>query len=393
MKRYFEQASAQWVRYSDYEWKKDGKGYDVNNDAPGYDSIYIPDIDLKIQAERIIFPLLSKDEFSTVLYLGNKDSVSRKNGLFVGSSTRKPCTFELKNDTISTEEFDQFRVGPITEFYVDKDCKISTDPKRIEKIKQTFEFKNWTHDIGLLTAEWRVKSDLTLTGTTRYRVRIADSVTVTLNNVAIYNSLTCDGTATIILAANSNNLVRVSTNYTHGFMNGGAGTTLTIEGSGELTADMSQDRDRAGIGGNNGNIIIKSGTITALGGHGGAGIGASRTGTTGKITITGGNITAIGGAFAAGIGTGDDWWYSDIGEVPSHCGDIEITGGTIIAKGGNSGAGIGTGYHSICGTITISNSVDSVFAYKGSNANSIGTGNGGICGAVIIEDSTRVILH
>ena len=26
MKRYFEQASAQWVRYSDYEWKKDGKG-------------------------------------------------------------------------------------------------------------------------------------------------------------------------------------------------------------------------------------------------------------------------------------------------------------------------------------------------------------------------------
>ena len=26
MKQYFEQASAQWVRYSDYEWKKDGKG-------------------------------------------------------------------------------------------------------------------------------------------------------------------------------------------------------------------------------------------------------------------------------------------------------------------------------------------------------------------------------
>ena len=367
-------------------------GYDVDQETPGYDSLSIPDLDLKVFAERKIMPELSNDLYSTVIYLGQNGIINRNYGFFVGDSTRKPCLFQIKDDTIITEAIDNFKAGPIRDFCLDKNGKLNFTPKRSDNIKQTFVFRNWTYDLSLLTTDWTAKDDITITGTTGRRIRIADGVTLTLNNVAIYNSFVCNGNATIVLAPDSKNLVRVSTDYTHGFMNGGQGTTLIIEGSGELTADMSNDRDRAGIGGNNGDIIIKGGTITALGGHGGAGIGASRTGTTGKISIIGGNITAVGGMYAAGIGTGDFWWYDD-GDISSRCGDIVITGGAVVARGGVEGAGIGSGRLSDCGTITISSSVDSVITYRGYNANSIGSGNGGTCEAVIIEEGAKVIQN
>lgn len=368
-------------------------GYDVDQETPGYDSLSIPDLDLKIFAERKIMPELSNDLYSTVIYLGQNGIINRNYGFFVGDSTRKPCLFQIKDDTIITEAIDNFKAGPIRDFCLDKNGKLNFTPKRSDNIKQTFVFSNWTYDLSLLTTDWTAKNDITVTGSTVYRIMIADGVTITLNNVAVYNSFTCNGNATVVLAPGSNNLVRVSKDYTNGFVNGGQGTTLTIEGSGELTSDMSEDRDRAGIGGNNGDIIIKGGTITALGGHGGAGIGASRTGTTGKISIIGGNITAVGGKYAAGIGTGDYWWYVD-GDISSRCGDIVITGGAVVARGGVEGAGIGSGRLSDCGKITISCSVDSVIAYKGDNAdNSIGAGSDGTCEDIIIEEGAKVYQY
>ncbi|MBR5707068.1 MAG: hypothetical protein IKX55_05805 [Bacteroidaceae bacterium] len=368
-------------------------GYDVDQETPGYDSLSIPDLDLKIFAERKIMPELSNDLYSTVIYLGQNGIINRNYGFFVGDSTRKPCLFQIKDDTIITELLDNFKTGPIRDFCLNKNGQFSFIPKRSDNIKQRCVFSNWTYDLSLLTTDWTANNDITITGSTGRRIRIADGVTLTLNNVAIYNSFVCNGNATIVLAPDSKNLVRVSTDYTHGFMNGGQGTTLTIEGSGELTSDMSCDRDRAGIGGNNGDIIIKGGTITALGGHGGAGIGASRTGTTGKISIIGGNITAVGGMYAAGIGTGDYWWYHD-GDISSRCGDIVITGGAVVARGGVEGAGIGSGRLSDCGKITISCSVDSVIAYKGYNAdNSIGAGSDGTCEDIIIEEGAKVYQY
>lgn len=368
-------------------------GYDVDQETPGYDSLSIPDLDLKVFAERRIMPELSNDSYSTVIYLGQNGIINRKSGFFVGDSKRKPCLFQIKDDTIITELLDNFKAGPIRDFCLDKNGKLNFTPKRSDNIKQTFVFRNWTYDLSLLTTDWTAKNDITVTGSTVYRIMIADGVTITLNNVAVYNSFTCNGNATVVLAPGSNNLVRVSKDYTNGFVNGGQGTTLTIEGSGELTSDMSEDRDRAGIGGNNGDIIIKGGTITALGGHGGAGIGASRTGTTGKISIIGGNITAVGGKYAAGIGTGDYWWYDD-GDISSRCGDIEITGGAVVARGGAEGAGIGSGRLSDCGKITIRCSVDSVIAYKGYDAdNSIGAGSAGTCEDIIIEEGAKVYQY
>jgi hypothetical protein len=192
---------------------------------------------------------------------------------------------------------------------------------------------------------------------------------------------------------------------------GGPGTTLTITGSGSLTAQGGVEA--AGIGTDRieddelsfGNIVINGGTVTATGGKEGAGIGtgladgeyASASITCGDITINGGTVTAIGGLYGAGIGTGPT--MSDGGSASITCGDITINGGTVTATGGDYGPGIGTGVFlkygsesasNRCGNITIGAGVTSVTATKGGSysPNSIGKGyaQGGTqtCGTVTI---------
>ena len=139
-----------------------------------------------------------------------------------------------------------------------------------------------------------------------------------------------------------------------------------------------------GIGGNSnancGNIIIKSGNITAQGLNG-AGIGSGPDNSCGTITITGGTINAQGNLLsgqAAGIGTGNN----------GECGDIVISGGTVTATGGQYSAGIGGGTSGYCSNITILNTVTAVTATKGEDGYcSIGLGDdddGAINGTVTI---------
>ena len=74
-------------------------------------------------------------------------------------------------------------------------------------------------------------------------------------------------------------------------------------------------------------MAISGGTVTAIGGKMGAGIGGGHNAGGGEVTITGGTVTANGGKLAAGIGGG----YEGRG-----C-DVTITGGTVIAKAGEQG--------------------------------------------------------
>ena len=179
-------------------------------------------------------------------------------------------------------------------------------------------------------------------------VTIPDGKTVVLSGVNISSgSITCSGNVTMILLGS--NSVTTATNEKAAIKIGGSGTTLTITGSGSLTAQ---------------------------GGQSAAGIGTDRNGTGGNIVINGGTVTATGGKFGAGIGTGRAQSGS------STCGDITINGGTVTATGGsNGGAGIGTGLSitsggsNTCGAITIGTGVTMVTATKGSGApNSIGNG-------------------
>lgn len=258
---------------------------------------------------------------------------------------------------------------------------------------------------------------------------------VTLLNVKLSisdtNPISCNGDVTITLMGEN---VLEATNYSnYSAINIAENKTLTIDGTGSLTASSYFG---AGIGGNryssSGNIVINGGTINATS-DSSAGIGASQSfdntiscgtitinggtinatsysgagigsgygffsidretnqkqgvpSSCGKITITGGTITAQSTANGAGIGSGF---------IYSQCDDIEITGGNITANGGSyGGAGIGSGFsNSSCGTITISGSNTVVTAKKTGNysgGSDIGAGRNSSCGTVTISGGATV---
>ena len=161
------------------------------------------------------------------------------------------------------------------------------------------------------------------------------------------------------------------------------GVTLTIMDSNSGINELnirnrsmnSSNGNGAAINTSDGTLVIQSGTVTATGGVGGAGIGGGSTGSGGTITITGGNVTANGGFIGAGIGGG----YDGSG------GNITITGGEVTANGGNSGAGIGGG-NGAGGNITITGG--EVTANGGTGSAGIGGGSYGAGGNTVITGGT-----
>ena len=246
---------------------------------------------------------------------------------------------------------------------------------------------------------------VTGTGCENTHLKIAAGATVILmgvTNTGITRNeniagIECLGDATIILEGT--NSVAGRENAPGIFIP--QGSTLTIQGSGSLTATggstsqtgtSSGNIGGAGIGGTMdiscGNIVIEGGTITATGTGHSAGIGSGDTNqaavTCGTITITGGNITATGGEYAAGIGSGHAY------KPANTCGDISISGSAQVkATGGTYAAGIGSGngnnyledgknftlYASSCGAISIEGGT--IEATGGDKAAGIGSGSYG----------------
>ena len=224
-----------------------------------------------------------------------------------------------------------------------------------------------------------------------YKITATSSVTIPAGKTVVLSGVTisgdqiaCSGDATIILMGS--NSVSAADN-TAAIKIGDSGTTLTITGSGSLTATGGKKGAGIGTGYANdasvagGNIEINGGTIYATGGMSSAAIGTgyaytdgSRSNTCGTITINGGSVTATGGDAAAGIGT------ASANGSSNECGAITINGGTVTATGGLRSAAIGTGStnnngSNTCGTITISTGVTSVTATMGKDSpNIIGKG-------------------
>ncbi len=243
----------------------------------------------------------------------------------------------------------------------------------------------------------------TLTG--NYKISIADGATVTLAGIIInggddwdtdWAGITCEGDATLVLADGTSNSVKPFRSQ-RAAISVPSGKTLSIQGSGSLTAEARENWGTgAGIGGDDlsdyGNIVITgAANVTAYGGGAGIGGGSSNGYLVagGNITIsTTGTVTAYGGEHSAGIGSGR------ANDADNSCGDILISKGTVVATGGNSAAGIGSGLSvssatSRCGTITIENTVTSVTATKGGDAyDCIGRGDNGTCGTVKFGDQT-----
>ena len=127
------------------------------------------------------------------------------------------------------------------------------------------------------------------------------------------------------------------------------GAAVSVSGNSSIELDgkntISSGMGHAGIekADDNGTMTIKddnnvSGSLTANGGFGGAGIGGGNGADGSDITISGGNVTANGGGHAAGIGGGS----SSI-SGGGNGSDITISGGNVTANGGTAGAGIGGG--------------------------------------------------
>ena len=256
---------------------------------------------------------------------------------------------------------------------------------------------------------------VTSTGGENTQLKIAAGATVILMGVtntgiteaANIAGIECLGDATIILEGT--NSVAGRENAPGIFIP--KGSTLTIRGSGSLTATGGSTSQTgsgfvniggAGIGGTMdiscGNIVIEGGTITATGTGHSAGIGSGDGGSCGDITITGGNITAQGSGWAAGIGSGHAY------QAANTCGDISISGSAkVTATGGAKAAGIGSGngnnysegddnftlYVSSCDAISITGGT--IEATGGNLAAGIGSGSYGKFTSIsITKDITRV---
>ena len=245
-------------------------------------------------------------------------------------------------------------------------------------------------------------------------IKIADGASVRFKDATIKPTtgsstaaIVCAGDATIILEGTND--VQGNDNAKAGVQVGPEGKTLTIDGSGKLTAES---RYGAGIGSSSnetcGDILIRNGDITAVSVHGAAiGGGAAKEGSIskcGNITISGGKVVAnseIGAAIGSGATTDENTTSN------SSCGDILITDGEIEATTTSDdarlGAAIGTGrpYNGYgivsCGKIKITGGKVTATAGKadvGSTAAAIGTAfakhGSTTCGDIIIEDGIIV---
>ena len=214
-------------------------------------------------------------------------------------------------------------------------------------------------DLSTLTSDYIAQDNNILTGTLagNYKITIADNANVELKDVTInggnnsstnWAGLTCDGNATITISG-TNTVMGFYYKYP-GIQAGKTGTTLTINGTGTLTAtggDFAAGIGSGYDGASCGHITISGGTVNASSSMNGASIGSGFKGSScGAITISGGTVNASSASNGAGIGSG----YAN-----SSCGNITISGGTVNASSASNGAGIGSGFSgSSCGAITIS---------------------------------------
>ena len=186
------------------------------------------------------------------------------------------------------------------------------------------------------TGSVRLVNGMTLTGTggKNTSVSIADGANVTFNNVTIpnvnntsdrNNAVQCEGDATIFFEGTSEVDNSSRTDYPALFVP--ENKTLTIIGTGSLTAKGGKYAPGIGSGINNGgHIVINSGTVTATGGDYCAGIGSSRY-PCGDITIanTVTCVTATAGSGAPNaIGSTNHWTYSSTSSTSGTCGTIYI---------------------------------------------------------------------
>ena len=142
------------------------------------------------------------------------------------------------------------------------------------------------------------------------------------------------------------------------YVNSSSKLTLLLDGKNILREGLRFDNPR-----DDAYLIIDSntnGSLVARGNKQESGIGAGAWQNGGNIEIKGGNITAIGGDRGAGIGNGYAY-YSSVK-------NIKISGGTVTTIGGYTAHGIGCGYLGDVSNIVITGGSVKASSQRGSSA-------------------------
>ena len=207
-----------------------------------------------------------------------------------------------------------------------------------------------------------------------------------------------DKNTVTIEAENENDKVEVKLENVNIDASSGNKAAVSVTGKGDTNIELNGDNKlksgagHAGLEHNktdtSGELTIqdkdKNGSLEAVGGFKGAGIGSAGSNDA-QVKITGGNITATSDDdWGAGIGSGSD------GNGTDGTAYVEITGGEINATGGYLGAGIGGGCNG-SGNVTISGGT--ITAAGGEGAAGIGGGyyNGAtvtITGDAVIKNAS-----
>lgn len=195
--------------------------------------------------------------------------------------------------------------------WVNLSATVTPEKAKVHEISITVNEKVTEVNLNNLTGPHTISSDgkYILTGSTTQRIIINADATVVLKGVSINTS--SDGapiqisgyhTATLMLEGNNNTIQSNVEKYPAILPD--QGSTVVIDGTGSLKAQGSFSA--AGIG------------------SGGIGQFAWETISAGYIKILGGSVEAIGGTGGTGIGCG---YYGN-------CQGVEILGGTVTARAG-----------------------------------------------------------
>jgi uncharacterized repeat protein (TIGR02543 family) len=178
----------------------------------------------------------------------------------------------------------------------------------------------------------------------------------------------------------------------------GVASTVTITDTsggdpGTLTADSSDTAGAAGIGTAGAHLTITGqADVSATGGAGAPGIGATTEGPGGTITIRGDStVFAVGGAGGAGIGVYglDDSDVSDTSTIT----ELLVDGNAhVLAFAGVNGAGIGGGATDNSGLMTFAGSSETAAIGSDTGAG-IGGGQNGSGGDVRILEDAHVLAQ
>ena len=183
-----------------------------------------------------------------------------------------------------------------------------------------------------------------------------------------------------VLTINTAEALTISTSGTTSdriVVDSAAGADITLDGVDILSTSSAAMLIKSGSGGVT--VTLADGSQNSL--TSGTSSAAVQKDNTAQLEITGsGSLDAIGGEFGAGIGGGD-------GKSASN---ITISGGLIYAKGGKFAAGIGGGWSGSGTDITISGGC--VTADSVGGASSIGGGYNGTASNIIITGGS-VLAH